>query len=169
MAVCSQSDRTTAADTLESLPRRIRDIATLRGLGYTFREIGREFEVSPQAVSLMLMRHRRVLKRLRGAIELQGLSPRAVNALGRFGIRTRQDAAGRNVLDLLKSERNCGAKTRSEIERWLDGNGTHAQRAEENIVPIAHEASEQPEFHAPSAGTCTDSMNGEYLARKPDL
>ena len=108
-------------DTIENLPRRVRDIATLRGLGYSFREIGREFEVSPQAISLMLMRHRRVLKRLRGAIELQGLSPRAVNALGRFGIRTREDAAGRDVLELLKGERNCGAKTRSEIERWIGG------------------------------------------------
>ncbi len=130
MAVYAQTNKATPADSLESLPRRVRDIATLRGLGYTFREIGREFEVTPQAISLMLMRHRRVLKQLRGAIELQGLSPRAVNALGRFGIRTRQDAAGRNVLDLLKSERNCGAKTRSEIERWINGDNAPYQPGE---------------------------------------
>jgi hypothetical protein len=116
------------------LPRRVRDIAALRGLGYSFREIGREFEVSPQAVSLMLSRHRRVLKQLRGALELQGLSTRAVNALDRFGIRSREDAAGRNLPDLLKGERNCGAKTRSEIERWLDGKAIPADGADGHFV-----------------------------------
>ena len=144
MTVCSQSKKNTAADNLESLPRRVRDIATLRGLGYSFREIGREFEVSPQAISIMLMRHRRGLKQLRGAIELQGLSPRAVNALGRLGIRTREDAAGRNLVDLLKGERNCGAKTRSEIERWLDSNGTHAEHTHGNILAMEQEASAPP-------------------------
>ena len=108
-------------DTLENLPRRIRDIATLRGLGYSFREIGREFEVSPQAISLMLSRHRRVLKQLKGAIELQGLSARAVNALGRHGVHTREEAIRVNVLALLQGERNCGAKTLGELERWIAG------------------------------------------------
>jgi DNA-directed RNA polymerase alpha subunit len=108
-----------AVDTIENLPRRVRDIATLRGLGYSFREIAREFEVSPQAISLMLSRHRRVLKQLRGAVELHNLSARAVNALGRHGVRTREEAVRRNVLDLLRGERNCGAKTLGEIERWI--------------------------------------------------
>jgi hypothetical protein len=108
-------------DTLENLPRRIRDIATLRGLGYSFREIGREFEVSPQAISLMLSRHRRVLKQLKGAIELQGLSARAVNALGRYGVHTREEAIRINVLALINGERNCGAKTLGELERWIAG------------------------------------------------
>ena len=40
----------TSATTLEELPQRIRDIATLRGLGYTFREISKQFEVTPQAI-----------------------------------------------------------------------------------------------------------------------
>lgn len=140
MAVFSQSNKATPADTLESLPRRVRDIATLRGLGYSFREIAHEFEVSPQAVSLMLSRHRRVLKRLRGAIELQGLSPRAVNVLGRHGIRTRKDATGRDVLALTYGERNCGAKTRSEIKRWLDANDFPPAPADTHHVAMVREA-----------------------------
>lgn len=107
--------------TLDELPLRIRDIATLRGLGYSFREIGREFEVSPQAISVMLSRHRRTIKSLRGAIQLHGLSPRAVNALGRHGTHTREEAVRKDVLSLLLGERNCGAKTRNEIERWMAG------------------------------------------------
>jgi hypothetical protein len=115
-------------ETIENLPRRVRDIATLRGLGYTYRSIAGEFGVSPQAVSLMLSRHRRVLRRLKGSIELQHLSPRAVNALGRHGIRTREEAIRLNVLELLKGERNCGAKTRGEIERWIRGHEPLASR-----------------------------------------
>jgi hypothetical protein len=110
-------------DTIDNLPRRVRDIATLRGLGYSFREIAREFEVSPQAISLMLSRHRRVLKQLKGAIELQGLSARAVNALGRHGVHTREEAIRINVLALLNGERNCGTKTLGELERWIAGDG----------------------------------------------
>lgn len=109
----------TSATTLEELPQRIRDIATLRGLGYTFREISKQFEVTPQAISLMLSRHRRVIKKLRGAVDLAGLSPRAVNVLGRHGIRSRTAALETDVLGLLKGERNCGNKTLEEIRRWL--------------------------------------------------
>lgn len=119
-------------DKLENLPHRIRDIATLRGLGYSFREIGREFEVSPQAISLMLSRHRRALKQLKGAIELRALSARAVNALGRHGVHTREDAIRINVLALLADERNCGAKTLGEIERWLRGTLDTECHAEEH-------------------------------------
>jgi hypothetical protein len=115
----------------------VRDIATLRGLGYSFREIGREFEVTPQAISLMLSRHRRVLKGLRGAVELHGLSPRAVNALGRLGIRTREDVGGKDVLALLKGERNCGAKTLGEIERWLVGDESPAACPEGDFAGAA--------------------------------
>jgi DNA-directed RNA polymerase alpha subunit len=109
-----------SAASLEELPQRIRDIATLRGLGYTFREISKQFGVTPQAISLMLSRHRRVLKTLRGSVELAGLSPRAVNALGRHGIRSRAAAFEADVLELLKGERNCGKKTLEEIRRWMD-------------------------------------------------
>ena len=110
----------TSAATLDELPQRIRDIATLRGLGYTFREISKQFDVTPQAISLMLSRHRRVIKKLRGAVQLAGLSPRAVNALGRHGIRSRAAALETDVLELLQGERNCGKKTLEEIRRWID-------------------------------------------------
>ena len=117
---------------LGELPQRIREIATMRGLGYTFREISKEFAVCPQAVSIMLSRHRCVMKRLHGAGELAGLSPRAVNALGRHGIRSRAAALETNVLKLLKSERNCGDKTLEEIRRWIDDAATGIDKAQAN-------------------------------------
>ena len=106
---------------LDAVPQRIREIAMLRGLGYSFRQIAQQFSVTPQAISLMLSRHRKSLKSLRGALELSNLSARAVNALGRHGIRTREEARHQSVLGLLKNERNCGRKTLEEIEQWLDG------------------------------------------------
>ncbi len=116
-----------AAVTLEELPQRVRDIATLRGLGYTFREIAEQFQVTPQAISLMLSRHRRVLKTLRGSVELAGLSPRAVNALGRHGIRSRAAAIEADVLEMLKGGRNCGVKTLEEIRQWLRDDSSSEQ------------------------------------------
>jgi len=104
---------------LEAVPQRVREIAMLRGLGYSFREIAGLLHVSPQAVSLMLARHRRSIKSLRSAMELCTLSARAVNALGRHGIKTRQEALAANVMDLLSDERNCGRKTLEEISHWL--------------------------------------------------
>ncbi len=106
--------------TVDDLPRRIRDIATLRGLGYSFREIGRELKVTPQAVSLMLTRHRRSLASLGHAVDSLHLSSRAVNALERRGVRTRREALEANVLEHLRHERNCGSKTRAEIQRWME-------------------------------------------------
>jgi IS30 family transposase len=105
---------------LDAVPQRIREIAMLRGLGYSFRQIAQQFSVTPQAISLMLSRHRKSLKSLRGAFELNNLSARAVNALGRHGIHTREEARHQSVLELLKNERNCGRKTLGEIEQWLD-------------------------------------------------
>jgi predicted transcriptional regulator len=105
--------------TVEALPLRVRDIATLRGLGYSFREIGEAFGVTPQAVSLMLSRYRRSLQSLGGALDLQGLSTRTLNVLGRHGIRSREDARRCDVVNALRFERNCGQKTREEITRWL--------------------------------------------------
>ena len=122
----------TSAATLEELPQRIRDIATLRGLGYTFREISKQFDVTPQAISLMLSRHRRVMKRLHGAGELAGLSPRAVNALALHGIRSRAAAFETNVLELLRGERNCGDKTLEEIRRWIDDAATGIDKDQVN-------------------------------------
>ena len=106
---------------LEAIPQRVGEIAMLRGLGYSYREIGRQFSVTPQAVSLMLSRHRRALKSLGTAVELSNLSARAVNALGRHGIKNREQARNVNVLDILRAERNCGRKTLDEIAHWLDG------------------------------------------------
>lgn len=107
------------ADGLEQLPERIRTIATLRGLGYSFREIARQFDVTPQAASIMLSRYRRSLKRLEGSREMKGLSARAVNALGRRGIRNPEQARRADVLQLLHRERNCGRKTLDEIAQWM--------------------------------------------------
>jgi len=103
----------------DGVPQRVKEIALLRGLGYSFREIGDRLGISPQAVSLMLSRHRRAAKLLDKTLQLHGLSSRAVNALGRHSIRTREEARDRNILAILPSERNCGSKTVSEIERWL--------------------------------------------------
>ena len=103
----------------DGVPQRVKEIALLRGLGYSFREIGDRLGISPQAVSLMLSRHRRAAKLLDGTLQLHGLSSRAVNALGRHSIRTREEARERNILAILPSERNCGSKTVTEIERWL--------------------------------------------------
>ena len=116
----SASESTSSSDDLiAGLPVRVRDIALLRGLGYSFREIGKRLGVTPQAVSLMLARHRRCLKSLSKAVEMVELSARAANALGRHKISTREGARQADVLRLLRYERNCGQKTFDEIERWL--------------------------------------------------
>lgn len=105
---------------IEDVPQRIREIALLRGLGFTFREIGENFGVSPQAVSLMLARHHRAVKSLKKTSDLRCLSARAINVLGRHAVKTRSDARTKNLLAILPNERNCGKKTREEIERWLE-------------------------------------------------
>lgn len=109
-----------ARPALENVPERIREIAMMRGLGYSFRQIAEEFYVTPQAVSLMLSRHKKTVKSLRGATELTTLSSRAANALGRLNVRNREEARRMNVIESLKGSRNCGRKTISEIEHWLD-------------------------------------------------
>lgn len=106
---------------LANVPWRVREIAMLRGLGYSYREIGRELKVTPQAVSLMLIRNRRPVKSLRKHVDLLGLSPRAVNVLARHRVTRREEARGRHLLELIKNERNCGSKTIEEIRRWMDG------------------------------------------------
>jgi predicted transcriptional regulator len=111
------------ARALDEVPERVRQIAMLRGLGYSYRQIAGPLHVTPQAVSLMLMRHRRSLKSLRDAMELSSLSARAVNVLGRHGICTREQARQANVLERLAGERNCGRKTMDEIVRWMEEDG----------------------------------------------
>jgi DNA-directed RNA polymerase alpha subunit len=121
---------------LATVPERVRQIAMLRGLGYSFRKIGEQFSVSPQAVSLMLTRHLRSLQSLRGAVELGDLSARAVNALGRHGIGNRDEARQRGVLALLKDERNCGRKTLDEIARWIQQE-EEVTRDRQGLVSVA--------------------------------
>lgn len=106
--------------TLGDIPERVRQIAVLRGLGYSYRQIAGPLQVKPQAVSLMLTRHRRSLTSLRDAMELDSLSARAVNVLGRHVIRTREQARQTNVLAWLAGERNCGRKTMDEIAHWME-------------------------------------------------
>ncbi len=119
------SPQVSRPQTLGEIPERVRQIAMMRGLGYSYREIAGPFSLTPQAVSLMLARHRRALKSLRGAMELSSLSARAVNVLGRQGIRTREQARQANVLERLAGERNCGRKTIGEIARWISDDGTN--------------------------------------------
>jgi hypothetical protein len=111
---------TMAAVTLADLPQRVRDIAALRGLGYSFREIAGHMEVTPQAVSLMLARHRRALQRLGGATDLANLSTRAVNVLGRHRVTSRAEAIETNLIERLQGERNCGRKTLGELRSWIE-------------------------------------------------
>lgn len=109
---------------MDGLPRRVRDMATLSGLGYTQREIGALFGITPQAVSAVITRYQRAIDDLGDAVDLRGLSGRAVNALGRHGIRSREEARRRGVLELLTHEPNCGRKTREEISRWMGEDAT---------------------------------------------
>lgn len=106
---------------LSDLPESVRDTAVLRGLGFSHRQIARQLGTTPEAVLQTLARHRRCLARMETAMELPGLSARAVNALGRHGIRSREEGRSRGIVRLLQNEPNCGLKTVEEIQRWLDG------------------------------------------------
>jgi len=108
-----------ADDALAGLPGRVRDIATLRGLGYTCMEIGRRFGITPQAVSATLARHHRRVGDFGVRREMLELSARASNALSRLGVNSRAEARQRDIFVLLHRERNCGEKTIEEIRQWL--------------------------------------------------
>lgn len=104
---------------LEDVPLHVRNVAALRGLGYSFRQIGESYGVTPQAASVMLARQKAVLQGARRHSDLVGLSPRAVNCLGRLGLRARRDARAVADLELkLQNQRNCGQKTIREILDW---------------------------------------------------
>lgn len=110
-----------AVSGLSAVPLRVREVAMLRGLGYSHSEIASELNLTRQAVSVMLVRCRRPLKSIRQSMGLLGLSARAVNVLGRHGIENRDQARGLMILDLIQDERNCGRKTIDEIRRWMNG------------------------------------------------
>ena len=106
---------------VENVPLFVRTVAAWRGLGYSLREISAQCGVTPQALSVMLVRQREsLLAASSRPNELAGLSPRAVNSLGSLGISTK--AAARRLHDLearLRAQRNCGHKTRREIFDWI--------------------------------------------------
>lgn len=111
---------TTRLPDLQEIPLFVRQIAAFRGLGFSYRQIARNYGVTPQAVSLMVSRHKALLKANRkNRSELKGLSPRAINCLGR--LRISSAAAAREYPGLaaeLRSQRNCGKKTVREILDW---------------------------------------------------
>jgi prepilin-type N-terminal cleavage/methylation domain-containing protein len=98
---------------------RVRDVAALRGLGFSYREIAKHYGVTPQAISLLLTRNRRQMKAIGGSPELANLSARACSALQRLGVQSRQDALAADVLQRLSHARNCGRKTLEEIADWI--------------------------------------------------
>ena len=106
--------------TVASLPGRVRDIAALRGLGFTRLEIGRRFGSSAQAVSITLTRYRHRHDLLDGKAEMLELSSRAANALSRIGVTNRSDARRVDIFELLRRQRNCGTRTLEEIRTWLE-------------------------------------------------
>lgn len=111
--------RTTPTEALEFSAGRVRDVAALRGLGFSYREIAEHYGVTPQAISLLLARSRKQMKAIGGDPELANLSTRACAALQRLGVHSRQDAIAGNILDRLQNARNCGRKTLEEIDDWI--------------------------------------------------
>lgn len=111
----------TPAQALQFSAGRVRDIAALRGLGFSYREIASHYGVTPQAISLLLARSRKQMKAIGGDPELADLSARACAALQRLGVHSRQEAATANVIERLGHARNCGRKTLDEISEWISG------------------------------------------------
>lgn len=114
-----KSPRITASEALNFTAGRVRDVAALRGLGFSYREIAAHYGVTPQAIALLLIRNRRQMKAIGGSPELANLSVRACAALQRLGVRTRREALAGDVLPRLGNARNCGRKTLEEISDWL--------------------------------------------------
>lgn len=117
--VAAKSRRQPVEGMLATLPARVRDIAIMRGLGYSLAEIGRHMGLTPQAVSVTLQRHHGRIRELGVRTEHWTLSPRAANVLGRLRVTTREEARACDVVAKLRGQRNCGAKTILEIKRWL--------------------------------------------------
>jgi len=111
-----------AVSQLEELPLYARNVATLRGLGFSFPQIARHYGVTPQAISVLLIRQRALFKPGQSLSGLVGLSPRATNCLGRLHIGTRAEAQiCPDLREKLQGQRNCGEKTIEEILCWAQG------------------------------------------------
>ncbi|MBE2181501.1 MAG: hypothetical protein IAE97_13625 [Chthoniobacterales bacterium] len=108
---------------IESIPYKVREIAILRGLGYTLLEIASRSSITPQAVSMMLKRYRRSTQCFDSSSELSQLSTRAANTLARLGITTKSDAQRCELFKELAQQRNCGSKTIQEIRQWVETGG----------------------------------------------
>ena len=115
----SRTRKATPDTALQFSTGRVRDIAALRGLGFSYGEIAGHFNVTPQAVSILLQRSRRQIDAIGGLPEMAGLSTRAVAALRRIGVSTPQEAARRDAVTQLRNARNCGTKTLEEISAWM--------------------------------------------------
>jgi hypothetical protein len=113
------SGANTVLPDLDTIPLYARNIAALRGLGFTFRQIAKGYGITPQAASLTISRQRETLKTLKRQSDFTGLSPRAVSCLGRLGIKTRASARAMADLEVsLRNQRNCGQKTIREVLDW---------------------------------------------------
>lgn len=109
---------------LEMSTGRVRDIAALHGLGFSYREIAEHYKVTPQAVSLLLARNRRKIEAIGGLPSMATLSTRAVSALQTLGVKSRHDAQSKDILAKLHRARNCGTKTFAEISDWLNASSS---------------------------------------------
>ncbi len=110
--------------TLDALAQEVRYAAALRGLGLSYTAIGKQLGLAPRGVSALLRQHRRCLGNIDVATGLNGLSSRAVNTLGRLGVRTLAEAREANVLARLVTMRNCGGKTADELARWMEADSS---------------------------------------------
>lgn len=104
---------------IEALPPRVRDIAIIRGLGYSLAQISRHMDLTPQVVSITLNRHRRRIKDLVLRTEHWTRSTRAATAPGRMHVSTREKARAMKVPAKLRRQRNCGEKTIYKIKCCL--------------------------------------------------
>jgi len=119
VAAARRKPHPTPEQALEFSAGRVRDVAALRGLGFSYREIASHYGVTPQAISVLLSRCRRQMKAIGGAPGLANLSTRAATALRRLGMQSREEARAGDALARLAHARNCGRKTLEEIEHWI--------------------------------------------------
>ena len=152
---------------LDGIPLFIRNVAAWRGLGFSYRQIAKNHGVSPQAMAVMLAREKARLNAQAEESEFSGLSPRAVNCLGRLGIGSRTAARNMDNLEtLLQAQRNCGGKTIREIIRWADQKprkptGTANEKDKERMQPTSSTAAHARALRAMPARVTRTGRNGK--------